>query len=326
VPDTVRAALAAAANAPGYPLTRGTPAVRDAAARWLARRHGVTVAPEAILPVVGTKEFIAWLPTMLGCGAGDTVVYPELAYPTYDAGVRLAGATGLPTDATLAVGPQPVRLAWLNSPSNPTGRVLPPEHLAKMVSWARERGTVLASDECYIEQGWDASPVSVLHPDVSGGTHDGLLAVHSMSKRSNMAGYRAGFVTGDPGLIAELHEIRRHAGMIMPAPVQAAMAAALDDDAHADEQRERYRSRRTVLRAALEAAGWVIENSEAGLYLWAARAGSDGWDSARILAEAGILVSPGELYGAAGVRHIRVALTATDERVAAAAARLSTLA
>ena len=195
-----------------------------------------------------------------------------------------------------------------------------------MVAWARERGTVLASDECYIEQGWDVVPVSVLHPEVSGGTHDGLLAVHSLSKRSNMAGYRAGFVTGDPGLIAELHEIRRHAGMIVPAPVQAAMVAALDDDAHAEEQRERYRSRRIVLRAALEAAGWVIENSEAGLYLWASRAGSDGWDSARILAEAGILVSPGELYGAAGAAFIRVALTATDERVATAAARLTTLA
>jgi succinyldiaminopimelate transaminase len=321
----VRAALAAAANAPGYPLTRGTPAVREAAARWLARRHGVTVAPEAVLPVIGTKEFIAWLPVMLGCGSGDTVVYPELAYPTYDAGVRLAGATGLATDATFALGPQRVRLAWLNSPSNPTGRVLPPEHLAKMVSWARERGTVLASDECYIEQGWDASPVSVLHPEVSGGRHDGLLAVHSLSKRSNMAGYRAGFVTGDAALIAELHEIRRHAGMIMPAPIQAAMAAALDDDAHADEQRERYRSRRIVLRAALEAAGWIIGNSEAGLYLWASRAGSDGWDSARMLSEAGILVSPGELYGAAGAAFIRVALTATDERVAAAAARLTTL-
>ena len=162
-----------------------------------------------------------------------------------------------------------------------------------MVAWARERGTVLASDECYIEQGWDVVPVSVLHPEVSGGAHDGLLAVHSLSKRSNMAGYRAGFVTGDPGLIAELHEIRRHAGMIVPAPVQAAMVAALDDDAHAEEQRERYRSRRIVLRAALEAAGWVIENSEAGLYLWASRARSDGWDSARILAGAGILVSPG---------------------------------
>ena len=326
MPETVRAALAAAANAPGYPLTRGTPAVREAAAGWLARRHGVTVSPDAVLPVIGTKEFIAWLPTMLGCGAGDTVVYPALAYPTYDAGARLAGATSLDTSSTLALGPQPVRLAWVNSPSNPTGQVLPPEHLAKMVRWARERGTVLASDECYIEQGWDASPVSVLRPEICGGSADGLLAVHSLSKRSNMAGYRAGFVTGDPGLIAGLHEIRRHAGMIVPAPIQAAMIAALDDDAHADEQRERYRSRRIVLRAALTAAGWVIEHSEAGLYLWAARPGSDGWESARILAEAGILVSPGELYGAAGTPYIRMALTATDERVAAAAARLTALA
>ena len=143
----------------------------------------------------------------------------------------------------------------------------------------------------------------MLRPEISGGSADGLLAVHSLSKRSNMAGYRAGFVTGDPGLIAELHEIRRHAGMIMPAPIQAAMTAALDDDAHADEQRERYRSRRIVLRAALTAAGWVIEHSEAGLYLWASRAGSDGWESARILAEAGILVSPGELYGRGGHRR-----------------------
>ena len=170
VPDTVRAALAAAANAPGYPLTRGTPAVREAAAGWLARRHGVTVSPDAVLPVIGTKEFIAWLPTMLGCGAGDTVVYPALAYPTYDAGARLAGATSLATSSTLALGPQPVRLAWVNSPANPTGQVLPPEHLAKMVRWARERGTILASDECYIEQGWDASPVSVLRPEICGGS------------------------------------------------------------------------------------------------------------------------------------------------------------
>ena len=170
VPGTVQAALAAAANSPGYPLTRGTPALRQAAANWLDRRHGVSVSPDTVLPVIGTKEFIAWLPTMLGFGPGDTVIYPALAYPTYDAGIRLAGATGLPTDATLAPGPQPVKLAWVNSPSNPTGRVLPPEHLAKMVVWARDRGTLLASDECYIEQGWETTPRSVLHPDVSGGT------------------------------------------------------------------------------------------------------------------------------------------------------------
>ena len=325
VPGPVQAALAAAANSPGYPLTRGTPPVREAAASWLARRHGVTVSPDTVLPVIGTKEFIAWLPTVLGLGPGDTVIYPELAYPTYDAGIRLAGATGLATDSTLSVGPQPVKLAWINSPSNPTGRVLPPEHLAKVVGWARERGTLLASDECYIEQGWEATPVSVLHPDVSGGTPDGLLAVHSLSKRSNLAGYRAGFVTGDPALIAELHEIRRHAGMIVPAPVQAALIAALDDDAAADEQRSRYLSRRAVLRPALEAAGWAVEHSEAGLYLWATRPGADGWESARMLSEAGLLVSPGELYGRAGRQHIRLALTATDERIQAAATRLAAL-
>ena len=326
VPGTVQAALAAAANSPGYPLTRGTPALREAAANWLDRRHGVSVSPDTVLPVIGTKEFIAWLPTMLGLGPGDTVSYPALAYPTYDAGIRLAGATGLPTDATLTPGPQPVKLAWVNSPSNPTGRVLPPEHLATMVGWARDRGTLLASDECYIEQGWETTPRSVLHPDVSGGSPDGLLAVHSLSKRSNLAGYRAGFVTGDPALIAELHEICRHAGLIVPAPIQAALTAALDDDQAAEEQRERYRARRAVLRPAVEAAGWAVEHSEGGLYLWARRPGSDGWDSARILAEAGILASPGELYGAAGLPCIRLALTATDERIGAAAARLATLA
>ncbi|MGP0028684.1 MAG: succinyldiaminopimelate transaminase [Streptosporangiaceae bacterium] len=339
VPETVQAALAAAANAPGYPLTRGTPAVRDAAARWLARRHDVTVSPDAVLPVIGTKEFVAWLPIQLGLGAGDTIGYPAMAYPTYEAGVRLAGATPAPADPLElvagaggrtvpgtggAAGEQP-RLLWVNSPSNPTGQVLAPADLRAVVGWARERGTVLASDECYIEQGWDAAPVSVLHPDVSGGSHAGLLAVHSLSKRSNLAGYRAGFVTGDPGVIAELHEIRRHAGMIMPAPVQAAMVAALDDDAHADEQRARYLARRAVLRPALTGAGWEVQHSEAGLYLWASRAGADGWASARILAEAGILASPGELYGTAGAPFIRLALTATDERIAAAAARLAAL-
>jgi succinyldiaminopimelate transaminase len=326
VPDVVQAALAAAANAPGYPLTRGTPRVKEAAAAWLARRHGVSVSPGAVLPVIGTKEFIAWLPAMLGCGPGDTVLYPALAYPTYDAGARLAGATSLAADGTAAAGPQRIKLAWVNSPSNPTGRVLPPAHLAKMVAWARERGTVLASDECYIEQGWEAEPVSVLHPDVCGHGHDGLLAVHSMSKRSNLAGYRAGFVTGDPALIADLHEIRRHAGMIMPAPIQAAMAAALDDDEHAAQQRSRYLARRAVLRPALKAAGWTIDHSEAGIYLWATRPGLDCWAAAQVLAEAGILVSPGELYGPAGSRHVRVALTATDEHIAATAARLALLA
>ena len=325
VPSVIIDSLTSAADSPGYPATAGTPAVREAAAGWLARRHGVTVDPGSVLPVIGTKEFIVWLPTLLGCGPGDVITHPALAYPSYDAGARLAQATAVPTDSLISLGPQRVRLAWLNSPANPTGQVLSAEHLRKVVSWGRTQGAVVASDECYLELGWDAAPVSVLHPDACDGSHQGLLAVHSLSKRSNLAGYRAGFVTGDPDLLAELLEIRKHAGMMVPAPVQAAMAAALADDAHADAQRSVYRARRERLRPALELAGWMVEHSEAGLYLWASHPVLDGRESVRRLATAGILVAPGDLYGAGGIRHIRVALTATDERIDAAVARLTSL-
>ena len=328
VPEVVRAALAAAADSPGYPATHGTAKLREAAAGWLARRHGVTVSPDAILPVIGTKELVASLPTQLGCGPGDVVVHPRLAYPTYDIGARLAGARPERADDFTSDGPAtsgPVRLVWLNSPSNPTGSVLPVEGLRAAIRWAREHGAVLASDECYIELGWEAEPRSVLHPDACGGSHDGLLAVHSLSKRSNLAGYRAGFVTGDPALVADLLEIRKHAGLMMPAPVQAAMAAALSDDSHAERQRARYAARRARLRSALEAAGWQVDDSVAGLYLWAAHPRYDGRKSVEVLAEAGILVAPGPIYGPDGERHIRAALTATDERIDSAIRRLAAL-
>jgi succinyldiaminopimelate transaminase len=326
VPPIIIDALTGAADSPGYPATAGTPALRAAAAGWLARRHGVTVEPDSVLPVIGTKEFIVWLPTVLGCGPGDIVTHPALAYPSYDAGARLAGATAVPTDSLVSLGPERVRLAWLNSPANPTGKVLPAEHLRKVVSWARTQGTVVASDECYLELGWEAEPVSVLHPDACDGSHQGLLAVHSLSKRSNLAGYRAGFVTGDPDLITELLQIRKHAGMMVPAPVQAAMVAALTDDAHAEYQRSVYLARRERLRPALEAAGWTVEHSEAGLYLWASHPSFDCHASVqRLAADAGILVAPGAFYGASGGQHIRVALTATDERIDAAVVRLAGL-
>ncbi|MGO8885116.1 MAG: succinyldiaminopimelate transaminase [Streptosporangiaceae bacterium] len=326
VPPVVTAALAAAADWPGYPATAGTPELRQAAAGWLQRRHEVSVDPSAVLPVIGTKELVAWLPTLLGCGPGDVVVHPELAYPTYDVGARLAGATPAASDGLLALGPGPVRLIWLNSPSNPAGEVLPPEHLRKITAWARERGAIVASDECYLDFGFETRPLSVLHPGVCGGSHRGLLAVHSLSKRSNMAGYRAGFITGDPDLVAQLLEIRKHAGMIVPGPVQAAMTAALSDDGHAEAQRDRYGRRRAALRPAVEAAGWAVHGSQAGIYLWAAHPDYDCWESVRVLAEAGILVAPGEFYGPTGTRHIRLALTATDERIAAAVSRLAALA
>jgi succinyldiaminopimelate transaminase len=323
VAPVIREALAAASAAPGYPTTAGTAALRRSAVAALERRYGVTALPEqAVLPVIGTKELIAWLPTLLGLGAGDLVVVPELAYPTYDVGARLAGAKVLFADSLTQLGPQSPALVFINSPSNPTGAVLGVDHLRKVVGWARERGAIVASDECYLGLNWEGAPLSVLHPSVSDGDHTGLLAIHSLSKTSSLAGYRAGFVAGDPGLVDELLAVRKHAGMMVPTPVQAAMVAALDDDAHEKEQRDRYARRRDLLLPAVRAAGFTVEHSEAGLYLWATR-GEPCRDTVAWLAERGILVAPGEFYGARGASHVRIALTATDERIAAAVDRLA---
>ena len=323
-PEVARRALADAADSPGYPLTSGTAALRQAQADYLARRWGAAVLPEATLPVIGSKELVAWLPTLLGLGPDDVVVYPEAAYPTYAAGVQVTGARGVACDDLTRLDAEGVRpaLVWLNSPSNPTGEVLPAEVLAQRVAWARERGAIVASDECYGEFGWEAEPVSVLHPSVSGDSHDGLLAAFSLSKRSNLAGYRAGFVAGDPALVAELLEVRKHLGMLVPRPVQEVMVAVLGDAAHVEEQRERYASRRARLRPALEAAGFAVHHSEAGLYLWATR-GEDSRTTLAWLAERGILVAPGDFYGEAARSFVRLALTATDERVDAAVERLA---
>jgi succinyldiaminopimelate transaminase len=323
VAPLIREALAAASAAPGYPTTAGTPALRTSAAAALKRRYGVTgLSDDAVLPVIGTKELIAWLPTLLGLGDDDIVVVPELAYPTYEVGAQLAGSAVLRADSLTQLGPQAPALVYLNSPSNPTGKVLGVEHLRKVVGWARERGALIASDECYLGLGWDAEPVSVLHPSVCDGDHTGLLAVHSLSKTSSLAGYRAGFIAGDPAVVAELLAVRKHAGMMVPTPVQAAMVAALDDDAHEREQRERYARRREALLPALQSAGLTVDDSEAGLYLWATR-GEPGRDTVGWLAQRGILVAPGEFYGPQGSQHVRVALTATDERISAAVQRLT---
>ncbi|MEO3743756.1 succinyldiaminopimelate transaminase [Plantactinospora sp. B5E13] len=324
VPELIRAALAAASDTPGYPLTAGSPALRAALTGWVARACGADPETVGVLPTIGSKELVAWLPTLLGIGPGDVVVIPRVCYPTYEVGARLAGAEVVRADSLTALGPDPrVRLIWVNSPSNPTGRVLPPAHLRKIVEWARERDVVVASDECYLSLGWEESPTSVLSAEVAGGDYTNLLAVHSLSKRSNLAGYRAGFVAGDRDLVGELLAVRKHAGMILPAPVQAAMVAALGDEEHVAEQRVRYATRRAVLRGALTKAGFELAHSEAGLYLWATR-DEDCWTTVNWLAERGILVAPGDFYGPAGNRHVRVALTATDERVAAAADRLTT--
>lgn len=322
VPALLQKALSSAADSPGYPTTHGTIELRRAAADLLRRRFGIAEVPqEAVLPTIGSKEFVAWLPTLLGVRAGDVVAIPELSYPTYEVGARLAGADVVRLGRA-EPPPAGTKLLWLNSPANPTGEVWSSEELAASVHAARELGAIVASDECYLALGWEAEPVSLLHPSVCAGDPAGLLAVHSLSKTSNLAGYRAGFVTGDPHLVRRLLEMRKHAGMMVAKPVQEAMTAALTDDDHLRSQRERYRARRAVLRPALEKVGFTVDHSEAGLYLWSTR-GEEAHRTVDWLAQRGILVAPGTFYGPKGDRHVRVALTATDERMAAAVQRLA---
>ncbi|MDL5350640.1 succinyldiaminopimelate transaminase [Microbacterium sp. zg-YB36] len=326
-PPVVAAALADATDAHAYPQTAGTPLLREEIVRWFARRRGVSaLTPDHVLPTIGSKELVALLPLLLGIGPGDVVVHPRAAYPTYEVGARLVGATPVAADDP-AQWPAATRLVWLNSPGNPDGRVLDHDELRAAVARARELGAVIASDECYAELGWDGrwadEPVpSVLDPQVAGSDLTGLLAVYSLSKQSNLAGYRAAFLAGDPSLVARLLTARKHLGLMPPAPVQAAAAAALADDAHVAAQKERYRHRRETLRPAVEAAGFRIDRSEGGLYLWATE-GRDAWESMAALAERGILAGPGHFYGPHFPQHVRFSLTATDERIDEAARRLT---
>ncbi|MGN0096754.1 MAG: succinyldiaminopimelate transaminase [Corynebacterium sp.] len=325
VAPSIQLALAESAAAPGYPQTVGTPELRRAIVEALARRFGVTgVGEDAVLPVVGTKEAIAWLPFLLGVMPGQTVVIPELAYPTYEVGARLAGARAVRSDSLLKLGPETPTLVFINSPANPHGKVLGIDHLRKIVEFARERDVVVVSDECYLGLGWseEDAPVSILDPRVSDGDHTNLIAVHSLSKTSNLASYRSGFLVGDRGLIAELLSVRKNAGLMMPGPVQAATVAALEDDGQEILQKERYRKRRELLSAAVEAAGLRIDDSDGGLYLWATE-GRPCRDTVGRLARLGILVAPGDFYGPGGAEHVRIGLTATDMQIVTAARRLA---
>ncbi|MFT4231646.1 MAG: succinyldiaminopimelate transaminase [Leucobacter sp.] len=324
-PACVREALAAATDAHAYPATAGSPRLREAIAEWFSRRRGVALGVDAVLPTVGSKELVALLPFLLGLGPEEAVVLPRIAYPSYEIGAALAGARAVASDDP-AEWPEETRLVWVNSPSNPDGRVMGVEALRAAVSRARELGAVIVGDECYAEFGWeapwDAERIpSILDPRVVGDDHRGVLSAYSLSKQSNLAGYRAAFVAGDPELVDRLLTVRKHAGLILPAPVQAAMIAALADEAHVDAQRERYRARRAVLRPALEAAGYRVDGSEAGLYLWTTR-GVDAWESVAEFAGLGIVVGPGHFYGAHSPQHVRLALTASDEAIEAAAERI----
>lgn len=346
-PKILQDALAAATDSPGYPTTQGTAELREAIAQWWRRRRNAAdVTADMVMPVVGSKEFIAWLPLILGLGGNgangaaggqggadgtgnaDVVVCPRIAYPTYAVGATLAGAEAVSADSLDELDDETrsrVKLVYLNSPGNPTGSVLTREELARWVRDAREIGAVIASDECYAELGWgewEESVPSILDTQVNGGDLTGLLGIYSMSKQSNLAGYRAAFVTGAPELMPDLINTRKHAGMMIPGPVQHAMTVGLADDEHVAQQKNLYRARREQMKSALEAAGFTIDHSEAGLYLWATR-GEDCWDTIGWLADRGIIAGPGAFYGPHGTKHVRIALTASDERIKTAVERLT---
>jgi len=313
-PEFIQNAFREAANSPSYPVTVGTPELRDAITAWAKKSLGVT-GDFGVLPVIGSKEFVAWLPTFI---EAQSVLYPDVAYPTYLVGALLAEAAA--TAVNLDAAQWPVAdMAWVNSPSNPTGRVHSESEFRSAIAWSRKNKSVLVSDECYLEFGDSVQPTSMLQ--YTDGDNSNILGVYSLSKRSSMAGYRAAFIVGDPQLIAKILEVRKHAGMMVPLPVQKAMVAALSDVTHVAEQRARYNASRATLVPALVAAGFTIENSEAGLYIWATR-NENCWDSVAWLADCGIIATPGIFYGELGSRHIRIAMTATDIQIADAARRI----
>lgn len=328
-PDAVVRALSTSGQERGYPTSLGSPAMRASASGWMQRRLGVTTDPDRhVASCIGTKEFVATTPQYLHLlrDHRDTVLYPAISYPTYDMGARLAGlrpvAVPCAADGRIhldAIDPADARRAlclWVNTPGNPAGNL---DDLGAAATWGRSHDVWVLSDECYVEFTWDGCPRTIL-------THglEGVLAVHSLSKRSNLAGVRAGFYAGDPWLVQQLSEIRKHAGFMVPGPVQAAAAVAYDDDAHVDAQRERYRRRLCEFVDVLRHAGFDAELPGGAFYLWAEVPGGDAWKATEWLARhGGALVSPGEFYGTAGSGHIRVAMVQPDDRLELVADRLA---
>lgn len=320
-PAEVVAALGASGAERGYPASVGTPAYREAAARWLNRRFGATVEPAHVAACMGTKELVTGVPhwLRLRTPSRDTVLYPQISYPSYAMGATLAGCRAVPYGSLDGISADDAARAlclWVNSPANPTGAL---DDLGAAATWGRRHGVPVLSDECYIEFTWRGPGRTI----VAHGT-EGLLAVHSLSKRSNLAGVRAGFYTGDPDLVHYLSEVRKHAGFMVPGPVQAAAVVAFDDDRHVDEQRARHRRRLDQMAAALRAGGVDCPLPDGTFYLWAPAPDGDAWALAhRLAATGGMVVAPGEFYGPAGAGHVRIAVVQPDERLALVVERLA---
>ena len=336
-PASVREALCAAADAPdahGYPVTAGSTELQRAMHDWFRDLRGVDLREvnAAVVPTVGSKEGVALMASLLHLGPGDVVVQPKVSYPTYEIGTQLAGATVLKVDDVADVDSwrrvPNVKAVWVNSPCNPSGEVLGADWMAGIVAAARAIGATVLSDECYALMDWrptgegplSASPC-MLDPRVCEGRADGVLVLYSLSKQSNMAGYRTAFVAGDYRLVTRMAEYRKQIGQIIPGPVQAAMAAGLRDVDAVREQRERYHARLRRLADALRAYGYDASMPGGALYVWVKAKSGDCWKDMAVLAESGIIASPGEFYGAPD--HLRLSATASDALIDDACERLT---
>lgn len=315
-PEFIQEELRRSTNSPSYPVTAGTTDLRQAIEQYSRAILGVT-GDFSVLPTIGSKEMVALLPFLL---EAKRILIPRIAYPTYRVGGILNRSEIVEVDLDPELWPiDNVDLVWINSPSNPTGRVYSDEELRAVVTWGRKNNILVASDECYLPFPDKKSGRSIL--SFTNGDNDGFIALHSLSKRSNLAGYRAAFAVGDSEVLKRLLEVRKHIGMMVPLPVQRAMTVALGDENHVHQQADRYRKRRQILSTTLKEAGFQIEHSEAGLYIWCTR-GERDWESVAWFAELGLIVTPGSFYGDSGSKHLRIALTATDEAIAEAAKRI----
>jgi aspartate/methionine/tyrosine aminotransferase len=319
-------ALSSSDRERGYPPSIGIEPLRAAAAAWMQRRFGVDVPIADIAACVGTKEFVASTAQYLRLRtpARDTVLYPAVAYPTYEMSALLSGCRPVPVamDASGGIDLASISaddaaralMLWVNSPSNPTGAL---SDLGAAAAWGRRHGVPVFSDECYVEFTWDTRPRTILEHGL-----DGVVAVHSLSKRSNLAGLRVGFYAGDAELVGYLKEVRKHVGLLVPGPAQAAAVLALADDEHVRVQRDVYRRRLYRVSAVLSRwSGLSVSPPPGSFYLWFDAV--DGWDFAsRLAAAGGAVVSPGDFYGSGGANNVRVAVVQPDHRIELLATRL----
>lgn len=321
-------ALATSDTERGYPPSIGTPVLREAISQWFDRRLGVDVEPQHLAVAVGTKEFVVGAPHWLRLRnpGRDTVLYPEISYPSYAMGATLAGCRAVPVrvdehwsidvDSISSEDAERALMLWVNTPGNPAGGL---DDLGAAAGWGRRNNVPVFSDECYVEFTWDGPRRTILEHGL-----EGLVAVHSLSKRSNLAGLRVGFYAGDPDLVHYLREVRKHSGFMVPGPAQAAAVAALADDDHVEVQRERYLGRLTRMAEVYASIGADTQLPSGGFYLWTRAPNDDAWAFAeRLLRDGGLLVSPGEFYGEAGKPYVRTAVVQPDDAIDLVASRLT---